>query len=87
MIRTLIDPMLVALSPRFAALYAKQGRPSIAPEKLLRALLLQVLYTIRSERQLMAGRIAARLAIERTAVAAQQSGNGGHRDVVLAELR
>ena len=52
-IRTLIDPMLVALSPRFEAVYAKQGRPSIAPEKLLRALLLQVLYTIRSERQLM----------------------------------
>lgn len=53
MIRTLIDPMLGALSPRFDALYSVQGRPSIAPEKLLRALLLQVLYTIRSERQLM----------------------------------
>ncbi len=52
-IRTLIDPMLVALSPRFDALYSPQGRRSIAPEKLLRALLLQVLYTIRSERQLM----------------------------------
>jgi transposase len=45
--------MLVALSPRFAALYAKPGQPSIAPEKLLRALVRQVLYTIRSERQLM----------------------------------
>jgi transposase len=52
-IRTLIDPMLVALSPRFDDLYSAQGRRSIAPEKLLRALLLQVLYTIRSERQLM----------------------------------
>jgi transposase len=52
-IRTLIDPMLAALSPRFDALYSPQGRRSIAPEKLLRALLLQVLYTIRSERQLM----------------------------------
>ncbi len=52
-IRTLIDPMLAALSPRFDALYSAQGRRSIAPEKLLRALLLQVLYTIRSERQLM----------------------------------
>ena len=41
------------LSPRFARMYSKNGRPSIAPEKLLRALLLQVLYTIRSERQLM----------------------------------
>jgi len=52
-IRTLIDPMLVALSPRFDAMYSPNGRRSIAPEKLLRALLLQVLYTIRSERQLM----------------------------------
>ena len=52
-IRTLIDPMLVALSPRFEAMYSPNGRRSIAPEKLLRALLLQVLYTIRSERQLM----------------------------------
>jgi transposase len=52
-IRTLIDPMLVTLSPRFDTLYSPQGRRSIAPEKLLRALLLQVLYTIRSERQLM----------------------------------
>jgi hypothetical protein len=39
-IRTLIDPLLVALSPRFDALYAQHGRPSIAPEQLLRALLL-----------------------------------------------
>jgi transposase len=52
-IRTLIDPILVELSPRFDAMYARLGRPSIPPEQLLRALLLQVLYTIRSERQLM----------------------------------
>jgi transposase len=52
-IRGLVDPILVRLSPQFAAVYARGGRPSIAPEKLLRALLLQVLYTIRSERQLM----------------------------------
>ncbi|MGH8512149.1 MAG: IS5 family transposase [Gammaproteobacteria bacterium] len=51
--RSLVDPLLVELSPRFQALYAAIGRPSIAPEQLLRALLLQVLYTIRSERQLM----------------------------------
>ena len=38
---------------RFDAIYAAKGRPSIAPEKLLRALLLQVLYTVRSERLLM----------------------------------
>jgi transposase len=41
------------LSPRFEQLYVQWGRPSIAPEKLLRALLLQILYTIRSERQLV----------------------------------
>ena len=39
--------------PQFEAMYAKVGRPSIPPEKLLRALLLQVLYTVRSERMLM----------------------------------
>lgn len=52
-VRKMVDEALKELSPRFAKLYAKRGRPSIAPEKLLRALLLQVLYTIRSERQLM----------------------------------
>ena len=52
-IRTMTDAALRELSPRFDALYAASGRPSIAPEKLLRALLLQVLYTVRSERQLM----------------------------------
>ncbi|MGH9701029.1 MAG: IS5 family transposase [Candidatus Acidiferrales bacterium] len=52
-LRKMVDEALKELSPAFAKLYAKRGRPSIAPEKLLRALLLQVLYTIRSERQLM----------------------------------
>jgi transposase len=52
-IRALVDEVLATLSPRFATLYARVGRPSIPPEKLLRAQLLQVLYTIRSERQLM----------------------------------
>jgi transposase len=52
-VRALVDEALAALSPRFASLYAATGRPSIPPEQLLRALLLQVLYTIRSERQLM----------------------------------
>lgn len=52
-LRRLIDPVLQELSPRFQALYATNGRPSIPPEQLLRALLLQVFYTIRSERQLM----------------------------------
>jgi transposase len=52
-VRKMVDEALAEMSPRFTRLYAKRGRPSIAPEKLLRALLLQVLYTIRSERQLM----------------------------------
>jgi transposase len=52
-IRTLVDEVLAELSPRFETLYAQVGRPSIPPEKLLRAQLLQVLYTVRSERQLM----------------------------------
>ena len=51
--RPLVDAVLHELSPQFAQLYSRIGRPSIAPEKLLRALLLQVLYTIRSERLLM----------------------------------
>ena len=51
--RRLVDPLLGELSPRLQALYATTGRPSIPPEQLLRALLLQALYTIRSERQLM----------------------------------
>ncbi len=52
-IGTVVDAVLARMSPQFARLYAKRGRPSIAPEHLLKALLLQVLYTIRSERQLM----------------------------------
>lgn len=52
-IRALVDAVLRDLSPAFDALYAQVGRPSIPPEKLLRALLLQVLYTVRSERVLM----------------------------------
>src|ERR1700692_1032134 len=52
-IRTMVDEVLTQLSRRFDALYAEGGRPSIAPEKLLRAQLLQMLYSIRSERLLM----------------------------------
>lgn len=52
-IREMVDAALSALSPRFDVLYAGSGRPSIPPERLLRALLLQILYTIRSERMLM----------------------------------
>lgn len=52
-IRQITDRVLATLSPKFTAMYSKIGRPSIPPEKLLRALLLQVLYTVRSERLLM----------------------------------
>ena len=52
-IRAMVDVALRNMGPQFDAMYAKVGRPSIAPEKLLRALLLQVLYTVRSERMLM----------------------------------
>jgi transposase len=52
-IRALTDTALEALSGDFAALYSGLGRPSIAPEMLLRAMLLQAFYSVRSERQLM----------------------------------
>lgn len=52
-IREMVDTILKEMSGRFGQLYAKVGRPSIAPERLLRALLLQVFYSVRSERMLM----------------------------------
>ena len=52
-IRLMTDVALKGLSPVFERMYVAFGRPSIAPEKLLRALLLQILYSIRSERMLM----------------------------------
>ena len=52
-IRRMMDEILSQLSPRFDRMYACIGRPSIAPEKLLRAQVLQMLYSIRSERLLM----------------------------------
>src|SRR6202049_3498518 len=52
-IRTMVDDILRQLSPRFNKMYAKVGRPSIPPEQLLRAQLLQMLYSVRSERLLM----------------------------------
>lgn len=51
--RLLVDAVLKSMSAEFTARYSHTGRPSIAPERLLRALLLQVIYTIRSERQLV----------------------------------
>ena len=52
-IRRLVDQALAGLSSRFDEMYSTFGRPSIAPEKLLRALLLQIFYSVRSERLLM----------------------------------
>ncbi|MCK4415268.1 MAG: IS5 family transposase [Candidatus Eisenbacteria sp.] len=52
-IREMVDRALAEMSPEFEKLYSGVGRPSIAPERLLRGLLIQVLYTIRSERMLM----------------------------------
>ena len=52
-IREVVDGVLKEMSPRLARLYAQAGRPSIAPERLLRALLLQICYSLRSERLLM----------------------------------
>ncbi len=52
-IRAIVNEALVALEREFAALYSPIGRPSIPPEKLLRAMLLQAFYSIRSERLLM----------------------------------
>ncbi len=52
-IRHIVDEALIELEPTFAEMYSDRGRPSIPPEQLLRALLLQILFTIRSERLLM----------------------------------
>ncbi len=52
-LRVLVDGILQSMSPEFQALYSRRGRPSIAPERLLRASLIQTLFSIRSERQLV----------------------------------
>jgi transposase len=49
-IRKMVDEILKEMSPKFAKLYSDVGRPSIAPERLLRSLLLQIFYSVRSER-------------------------------------
>lgn len=53
MIKGVVDAALVSLDAEFERLYASEGRPSIAPERLLRAALVQILFSVRSERQLM----------------------------------
>ena len=52
-IRELVNEALKRMDARFASMYADSGRDSIAPEKLMRALLLQVFYSVRSERQIV----------------------------------
>lgn len=52
-LRVLVDGILQSMSPEFQALYSRRGRPSIAPERLLRASLIQTLFSVRSERQLV----------------------------------
>lgn len=51
-IKKRVDAILGSLSPRFAQAYSRTGRPSVPPERLLKALLLLALYSVRSERQL-----------------------------------
>ena len=63
-IRIMVNKALEKMDDLFAQMYAadiKGGRPSIAPEKLLRAMLIQVLYSVRSERQLEPPRVLRRL--------------------------
>jgi len=52
-VRKSVDEVLRAMAQHFDGLYAKTGRPSVPPERLLRAVLLQIFYTVRSERMLM----------------------------------
>ena len=52
-IRKMVDEILKEMSPQIAKLYSNEGRPSIAPERLLRSLLLQIFYSVRSERMLI----------------------------------
>src|SRR3970040_1193983 len=52
-VREMVDTILKEMSPRFARLYSERGRPSIAPERLLRALRRKIFYSVRSERLLM----------------------------------
>ena len=52
-VKRIVDDALVSLDAEFAQLYAAEGRPSIPPERLMRASLIQILFSVRSERQLM----------------------------------
>ena len=84
-IRTLIDEALKGLSRDFNKLYARDGRPSIPPERLLRALLLQAFYTVRSERQLVR-EIEVNVAYRDTLEAAGLRFSGNSPDGLLPEI-
>ena len=72
-IRTMVDKVLKELSPEFDKMYSKVGRPSIPPEQLLRALLLQMLYSVRSERLLVDEEVAAPSIVARRGTRAMRS--------------
>lgn len=78
-IRRLVDRVLVELSPDFDRLYATVSRPSVPPEKLLRALLLQVLYTVRMVRSSRVKVVSPRFSfsLEFQEASADVSGCGG----------
>jgi transposase len=67
-IRTIVNAALAEMSIEFATLYPPTGRDAIPPERLLRALLLQAFYSIRSERQLVVRDDHAALRVEADAV-------------------
>ena len=81
-IRALVDEVLVDMSREFDRLYATIGRPSIPPERLLRAQLLQIFYSIRSERLLMEQldyNLLFRWFVGLTMCSAPESGRSGRR--------
>src|SRR6516225_236586 len=85
-IRKTVDEILVELSPRFKKLYSNTGRPSIAPEKLLRALLLQILYSVRSERLLVERRPRNKLAETSSSINVIPARGGGQSRVEMHVL-
>jgi transposase len=60
-LRAVVDGLLASMTPEFEAVYSRNGRPSVTPEMLLKALLLQILFSIRSERRLLVEAIAYNL--------------------------
>ena len=84
LIRRIVNDVLAALDGEFGKLYAAEGRPSIAPERLLRALLLQAFYTIRSERQSRSLLMSASLQSRPNCCNAAKCREGSISDMALA---